>query len=778
MQEDFRLIVDLVLVLAVAACGGLLAALLRQPVLLGYLIGGMIVGPAGLGLIKEVIQVETLAQFGVAFLLFALGVEFSFAELKKVKAIALGGGGLQIALTILITVLVCGVTGAWGTLPAKGVFLGSILSLSSTAVVLKCLMERNETEMPHGQVMLGILVVQDLALGLMLAVLPALNQPAETIGIAVLTALLRIGLFAAGAVAAGIWLIPPLLRMLARTESRELFLLGVVALCLGIALLTEYLGLSIEMGAFVAGLMISEVEYADQTLTYVEPLRDIFASLFFAAIGMLIDPVFLWNNLELILGLVALVFVGKFLIITPLVKLFRYPLKTALIVGLGLAQIGEFSFVLASEGQALGLVSRQIYLLILGTTAVTLVLTPFVLRLVPFLFNFAESMPWLKPYLEEDQPRDVSEELPLKDHVVVCGYGRVGRNLVKLLQQHNLPVVVIDQSESRIQQLRDAGVSYVYGNCVSLHVLETAGVNHAKGMAIALPDPMSTRLCLKRALELCPELDLVVRATQDKNIEVLYQLGAKEVVQPEFEASLEMATHLLAGLGLSPDVLQREMQQIRNDHYLQLRPERSASEVSYDLQQATRDLNRRWYPLPSDSPLIGMSIEEADMRYLTGASLMAIRRANGDEIDYPNNQTRLEEGDRLLVVGADEELAALAELAKGQVAVPGENSACQWITINGDSPVLGKTLADLDIQQSSGGQVQAIRRDGKFIRSPDGSIDLRLGDQVLLCGSLPSLNQLQPLFASTSAVSLSLPVVKASEAEALKEFLPLDNWRE
>lgn len=775
MQEDFRLIVDLVLVLAVAACGGLLAALLRQPVLLGYLIGGMIIGPAGLGLIKEVIQVETLAQFGVAFLLFALGVEFSFAELKKVKAIALGGGGLQIALTILITVLVCGVTGAWGTLPAKGMFLGSILSLSSTAVVLKCLMERNETETPHGQVMLGILVVQDLALGLMLAVLPALNQPAETIGIAVLTALLRIGLFAAGAVAAGIWLIPPLLRMLARTESRELFLLGVVALCLGIALLTEYLGLSIEMGAFVAGLMISEVEYADQTLTYVEPLRDIFASLFFAAIGMLIDPVFLWNNLELILGLVALVFVGKFLIITPLVKLFRYPLKTALIVGLGLAQIGEFSFVLASEGQALGLVSRQIYLLILGTTAVTLILTPFVLRLVPFLFNFAESMPWLKPYLEDDQPRDMSEELPLKDHVVVCGYGRVGRNLVKLLQQHNLPVVVIDQSESMIQQLRDAKVAYVYGNCVSLHVLETAGVNHAKGMAIALPDPMSTRLCLKRALELSPELDLVVRATQDKSIEVLYQLGAREVVQPEFEASLEMATHLLTGLGLLPDVLQREMQQIRNDHYLQLRPERSASEVSYDLQQATRDLNRRWYSLPTDSPLIGMSLEEADMRYLTGASLMAIRRANGNEIDYPNNQTRLEEGDRLLVVGANEELAALAELAKGQVAVPGENSACQWLTINADSPVLGKTLVDLDIQQVSGGQVQAIRRDGRFIRSPDGSIDLRLGDQVLLCGSLPSLNQLQPLFASTSAVSLSLPVVKAASTEALKEYLPLDN---
>ncbi len=262
MQEDFRLIVDLVLVLAAAAGGGLLAALLRQPALLGYLLGGMVVGPAGLGLIKELIQVETLAQFGVAFLLFALGVEFSLAELKKVQVISLGGGGLQIVLTILVTTLVS-LGMSWVSSPAQGVFLGAILSLSSTAVVLKCLMERNETETPHGQVMLGILVVQDLALGLMLAVLPALDQPLESMAIAVGWALLQIGLFAAGAVAAGIWIIPTLLRLLARTESRELFLLGVVALCLGIALLTEYLGLSIEMGAFVAGLMIAEVEYAD-----------------------------------------------------------------------------------------------------------------------------------------------------------------------------------------------------------------------------------------------------------------------------------------------------------------------------------------------------------------------------------------------------------------------------------------------------------------------------------------------------------------------------------
>ncbi len=757
MQEDFRLIIDLVSVLAAAAAGGLLAALLKQPVLLGYLLAGVVVGPTGLGLIKEVVQVETLAQFGVAFLLFALGVEFSFSELKKVKAISLGGGGLQITLTVLVTTLVSLGLG-WVTSPAQGVFLGAILSLSSTAVVLKCLMERNETGTPHGQVMLGILVVQDLALGLMLAVLPALDKPVEEIGLAVGWALIQTGLFALGAVAAGIWVIPPLLRLLAKTESRELFLLGVVAICLGIALLTEHLGLSIEMGAFVAGLMISEAEYADQTLTYVEPLRDIFASLFFASIGMLIDPVFLWNNLELILGLVAIVFIGKFLIITPLVRLFRYPLKTALIAGLGLAQIGEFSFVLASEGLSLGLVSRRVYLLILGTTAVTLVLTPFVLRLVPRLFTWAESLPLLKKYLEEsDVPLAIADNLPTQNHVVVCGYGQIGRNIVRLLQDRGYPVVVVDQSESRIQQVREAGLPYIYGNAASLHVLEKAGVAHAQGMAIALPDPMSTRLCLKRALEIAPDLDVVVRANQGKDIELLYQLGAREVVQPEFEASLELSAHLLNGVGLPLPAIQREVQQIRNSHYLELRPERPSAEISRELKAATEEMNSKWYPLPEESPLTGMTLEETDIRRLTGVTLMAIRRAGGAELDYPDATTTLEQGDRLLIVGESNELAAFDELAKGEAAVPAENASCQWIQVLEDSTIVCKTLAELDWRRQYKIQIQAIRRENKFLRFPADDVDVQAGDRLLLCGSFYALNQATTSISSKLELSI-LPI--------------------
>ncbi|NJN91488.1 MAG: sodium:calcium exchanger, partial [Leptolyngbyaceae cyanobacterium SL_5_14] len=729
--------------------------------------------------VKELIQVETLAQFGAAFLLFALGVEFSLTELKKVQGISLGGGGLQILSTILITALVSVAIG-WVTSPVQGVFLGAILSLSSTAVVLKCLMERNETETPHGRVMLGILIVQDLALGLMLAVLPALDRPYDEIGLAVGLALLKIALLAGAAVIAGIWLIPPLLRFLARTESRELFLLGVVALCLGIALLTESLGLSIEMGAFIAGLMISEVEYADQTLTYVEPIRDIFATLFFAAIGMLIDPMFLWNNLELILGLVALVLLGKFLIITPLVKAFRYPLKTALIVGLGLAQIGEFSFVLASKGQMLGLVSRRVYLLILGTTAVTLVVTPFVLRFVPQLFAWAEMVPWLKRYMENsDRAIEVAKELPLQNHVVVCGYGRVGRNIVRLLQEHHYPVTVVDQSEQAIQQLRETGIPYVYGNAASLHVLETAGVNQAAGMAIALPDPMSTRLCLKRSLELAPDLDVVVRAYQDKDIELLYQLGAREVVQPEFEASLELSTHLLVTMGLPLSLIQREMEQIRDSHYLDLRPERSSREVSRDLRVAAQDMSNKWYTLPQDSPLTGMTLEEADLRRLTGVSLMAIRRAEGEELDYPDSQTALEPGDRLLVVGESDELGAFDELAKGEMPVPTKALSCQWVMLPASSPIVGKTLSEVNFSREYEVQVQAIRREGKFLRFPDGSADLQAGDRLLLCGIVNNLMRVQQVISPQMPLpNLQVPTVKVQVSETLQEYLPLDSLRE
>jgi CPA2 family monovalent cation:H+ antiporter-2 len=570
VQEDFRLILDIATVLAAAAAGGLLAALLRQPVLLGYLLAGILVGPTGLGWIKEVVQVETLAQFGVTFLLFTLGVEFSLKELRQVRGIALGGL-LQIGLTIAVTAVLA-VASGWLT-PVQGIFLGAVLSLSSTAVVLKSLTETNQMGTPQAQAMLGILIVQDLAVGLMLAVLPALDAPLPELAGSLAKSVAEIGLVAVGAVLGGIWLVPALLRLLAQQENKEVFLLGVISLCVGIALLTERLGLSSEIGAFIAGLMISEVEYADQTLAYVEPLRDVFAALFFAAIGMLIDPRFIADHLTLILGLVGLVMVGKFCLVAPLAGLFGYPLPAAVLVGLGLSQIGEFSFVLASEGQALGLVSRQLYLLIVSTTAVTLLVTPFLLKGAPGLLRKLQGIPFLSRWLAADErPRDLDARAPQEGHVVVCGYGRVGQDVVRILQARRYPLLVVDSSEQVIQQLRSQGIPYLYGNAASALVLEKARLNQAHALVIALPDRLSTRLCLKQALELAPHLEVVVRATHEEDIEQLYQLGAREVVHPEFEASLGLCSHLLLQLGEPLEVVQQEILAIRSCHYRNLRP--------------------------------------------------------------------------------------------------------------------------------------------------------------------------------------------------------------
>ncbi|MCS6960816.1 MAG: cation:proton antiporter [Pseudanabaenaceae cyanobacterium SKYGB_i_bin29] len=568
MQEDLRLIVDLVTVLTAAALGGLLAAFLRVPVILGYILGGILVGPTGLGLIKELVQVETLAQFGVAFLLFTLGVEFSLSRLQKVREIAVGGGLLQIFLTIGITTAIAlGVR--WVQTPLQGIFLGAILSLSSTAVVVRIWQELDEMESAHAQVSLGILIAQDLALGLMLVVLPALDQPT-----AVFKSLLEIALFAAGAIASGMWVIPPLLNWVASFNNREVFLLTVIVLCLGIALLTEALGLSIEVGAFVAGLMIAEVEYSVQTLTDIEPLRNVFAALFFAAVGMLIDPLFLWDNLDLILGLVAIVMVGKFLIVVPLVRWFGYPPQVAVIAGLSLAQIGEFSFVLASEGQKLGLVSRRVYLLIAGTTAVTLMLAPFLLKSRDFLFQGLQQVPAFARWLQQlDVPVAVNTPPNLQGHILVCGYGRVGQNIVNLLLSRQYPVVVIEQLASKVQMLRERHIPYVYGNCASPLVLEKAGIENARSLLIVTNDPISTRLCVENALKLAPNLDIVARAFKDSDIDLLYQLGAKEVVHPEFEASLELSTHILLVLGEPIEQVDKEIRQVRQSRYAEFRPE-------------------------------------------------------------------------------------------------------------------------------------------------------------------------------------------------------------
>lgn len=660
MAGDPNLIIEMVTVMGAATVGGYIASRCQQPVLLGYLLGGVVVGPSGLGLIALKGDIQVLAEIGVALLLFALGVEFSLKDLLRVKAIALGGGSLQILLTILLGGGLAYATGWVDSVP-QAAFLGSVLALSSTAVVLKSLIERNQIKTPHGKIMLAMLIVQDLGLGVMLAVLPALAED-EAIGAAVAMAILKLLVFLGGAIAAGRWLIPALIRLIVRQANPELFLLAILVLCLGIALVTSALGLGIEMGAFVAGLMVSNVEYADHALDRVLPMRDVFATLFFASIGLLIDPGFLWENASVLLGLVAITLVGKALIVTAIVRAFGYSLKTALTVGTGINQIGEFSFVLAGVAQASGLFSERLYGLAVGTAAATLVLTPLSLRLTPHLIRWLERSPRFARWMQGQPSRLVGPEpQPDKPHIIVAGYGRVGQILVRLLDFQGHPLLVIDNDEAKLQILRERQIPYLFGDASSIHLLEKAQIHTAKALAITLPDPMATRLVLNRALSLAPDLDITVRAHDNRELDPLYQLGAKEVVQPEFEAGLEIGAHVLLTLGESALTVQQLVHRYRQGRYRDILPGRSQYWGVGGFEQILEGLNHRWYDLPGGHPLVAQSLATANIRRTTGVTIMAIAR--GKQMHrYPLGETVLEAGDRLLVVGDAIEQAAFAAL--------------------------------------------------------------------------------------------------------------------
>jgi len=354
--------------------------------------------------------------------------------------------------------------------------------------------------------------------------------------------------------------------------------------------------------------------------------------------------------------------IGKAAIVTAIVKLFGYPLKTALKVGIGINQIGEFSFVLAGVAVSEGLFTQQLYGLTVGTTAATLLITPFLLKATPYLLIWLERLPVFNDLLQFDQPLQfVGNEDSLKDHIVVVGFGRVGQTLVRMLYFQGHQILVIDNDEAALQTLREREIPYLYGDAASPTVLEKANLPAAKSMAIALPDPMTTRLTLNRALSLAPELDITVRAHNKDEIEVLYQLGAQEVVQPELEASLEMGAHMLLKLGDSAYAVTQIVNRYRSSRYRDILPERSEYWGAANLEAAIQGLERHWYEIDRSSALAGKSLAQSNIRRLSGATVMAIER-DRQLLRYPAGETGLAAGDRLLVVGNFEEHTAFKTL--------------------------------------------------------------------------------------------------------------------
>ncbi|KAM7509655.1 hypothetical protein LguiA_020108 [Lonicera macranthoides] len=403
LQLDLRLISDLVVVIVSATCGGIAFACAGQPVITGYLLAGSVIGPGGLSFVSELVQVETVAQFGVIFLLFALGLEFSAAKLRVVRAVAVLGGLLQIFLFMCL----CGITvSLCGGEASEGVFVGAFLSMSSTAVVFKFLMERNSISTLHGQVTVGTLILQDCAVGLLFALLPVLGGTSGVLqGMMSMTkSLVVLVTFFAFLSVLSRTCVPWFLKLMISLSSQtnELYQLASVAFCLLVAWCSDKLGLSLELGSFAAGVMISTTDLGQHTLEQVEPIRNFFAALFLASIGMLIHVHFLWNHIDILVAAVILVIIIKTVVVALVVKGFGYNNKTSLLVGMSLAQIGEFAFVLLSRASNLHLVEGKLYLLLLGTTALSLVTTPLLFKLIPAVVHLGVLLRWFSPDLPNE----------------------------------------------------------------------------------------------------------------------------------------------------------------------------------------------------------------------------------------------------------------------------------------------------------------------------------------------------------------------------------------
>ena len=497
---------DFVLIVIAGLAGGLAARALRLPLMVGYVAAGVLIGPNTAGpTVVQVHDIERLAEIGVALLLFSLGLELSFRDLQPVRRIALIGGPIQIVLTTVIAAL-AGIEGL-GIPVREAIWLGAMISVSSTAVVLKTLSAAGVTQTLASRVMIGLLVVQDLAVVPMLVILPQLSAADHLLGslaraIGIAAALL------AAIVILGAWLLPKLLRLVLAWGSRELFLVSVVAIGVGVGYATQLVGLSFALGAFVAGLVLSESEFSHQALNEVVPLRDIFGLLFFVSVGMLLDPAYALSHAGQIAAVVLLTFLGKSLILGGIARVFGYVNMAPWLVGLGLSQIGEFSFVLARSGVTSGMLSKSTYDLALTSTVLTMALSPFATGLALPLGRAWRR--WRKP-TQPIQPVEALDDT-LQGHVVVAGYGRSGKAAARVLERAGIPLLVVEISHTIFAGLANDGFRGIWGDITGEEILRAARIGNARILLLTVPDQNAIRLTVQRALRLNPAISVISRA--------------------------------------------------------------------------------------------------------------------------------------------------------------------------------------------------------------------------------------------------------------------------
>ena len=660
------LLTDIVILLGVSLVVLYASHGLRVPSVVAFLVTGVLLGPHGLGVVRAVHDVEQLAEIGVILVLFAVGLEFSLKDLVRMGRMVVVGGSAQVlgVLGVVYAALAAG-----GMAHREALFLGLIASLSSTAVVLGVLQQRAEVDAPHGRMTLAVLVYQDLMIVPMMLMVPVLAGTGGGAGAA-------LGGFALKAVAilalVGVlarWVVPRVLERVVGTRSRDMFLLAVVTLCLAVAWAAAGAGLSLALGAFLAGLIVSESEYSHQALADILPFRDLFASFFFISIGMLLDvrlvaqaPLFL---VLLVAGLILL----KAMVAGLATLVLGLSLRTATLAGLALAQVGEFSFILAGSGLQEGLIGPTSYQWFLAAAVTSIGATPFLIAAGPRLARVLDGLPLprsLKTGGDVDAAPDAGTP-PLADHVVVVGLGVNGGNVVRAATLAGIPHVVVDMNPAVVRERRAQGAPVIYGDATQIAVLEHAGVARARVVVVAISDAAATRRITALARELAPGGRIVARTRYLREVEPLRAAGADLVIPEELETSLEIVARVLATYLVPRREIDAFLTEARAGGYGMMRTP-SKSGVSFaDVQPRLEDVEVSSLRVDEGSPLDGARLGETDLRRLFGVTVIAIRRGDAF-LPNPGAEARIESGDVLVVMGLAQEVSAASDLFRVRVS--------------------------------------------------------------------------------------------------------------
>ncbi|MFH1118594.1 MAG: cation:proton antiporter [Bacteroidota bacterium] len=633
----------------------------KMPSIIGFLITGMIAGPKGLGLISASHEVEILSETGIIFLLFIIGIEFSIKGLAKVKQTVLLGGVLQVGGTILLTFLI---TRMLGLSPPQAVFMGFLIALSSTAIVLKILQEKGQLASPHGRIALAMLIFQDIIVVPMILVTPLLAGNGGNIWLSLLIMFGKFALIVGLLIVLARYAVPSLLNRVVKAKSRELFILTLVVICFATAWLTSSVGLSLALGAFFAGLIISESEYSHQATANILPFREIFISFFFVSVGMLLDLSYFTDHFPMLILLTLLVILLKMIIVAVTVLIMRFPFRTALISAFTLFQVGEFAFLLSTIGIHNHLLTEDVYQSFLAISILTMGITPFITgyadRMAEWLIRAGLSPKVRKRlinYHNRKKHQDVDKGSNLHDHLIMIGFGINGHNVARTARQANIPYVIVELDPDICREARDEGYPVVFGDAADEVILHHVHAHEARVVVIAISDPDATKRIISILRRITETAHVIVRTRHLSEIDEMLRMGADEVIPEEFETSIQIFTQVLHRYLVPYDKIQSFISHIRARNYELLAASGNETQFPPHLQINIPDMVIATLPVQQGfNKIIGKSVVESGLKSTFNVTVLAIRRQN-KYLTRISPQMTIETDDMLYLFGSPEKIA-------------------------------------------------------------------------------------------------------------------------